>query len=189
MAEITPTSLHLHRWTRDQYEQMVEAGVLTPEDRVELLDGQIVTMSPQNSRHATVVTLCRDALHTTCSGDYHLRTQAPLALGRHTEPESDIALVPGNASSYWEQHPSQADLVVEVADSSLEKDRDQKRRVYAQHSVPEYWIINLRSRHVEVYRSPSEDEYATKATARQGDQIAPQVASCSPLSVSQLIPE
>jgi Uma2 family endonuclease len=188
MSELVTDPIQTHQWTRRQYEKMVQAGVLTDEDRVELLNGSIVSMSPQNSQHATAVTLCRRALETTCEKDHFVRTQAPLALGTHSEPEPDLALILGSANDFWNEHPTQAALVVEVADTSLQKDREHKRRLYAGHEIPEYWILNLEALHVEVYQSPTEDEYGKKKTYDTGDDLQPSAVSCSSLSVSQLLP-
>jgi len=188
MLERVSNTIRSHRWTRQQYEKMVEVGVLTEDDRVELLNGSIVSMSPQNSEHATAVTLCRRVLEATCGDDYFVRTQAPLALGPHSEPEPDLALVSGSASDFWDQHPSRAALVVEVADTSLEKDREHKRRLYAEHGIAEYWIINIEALHVEVYRSPTGDDYARKMTVHPEDDLQLTSAPCSSISVSQLLP-
>lgn len=188
MLERAFAPIRTHRWTRQQYEKMVEVGVLTDDDRVELLNGSIVSMSPQNSQHATAVTLCRRVLEAACGDDYFVRTQAPLALGPHSEPEPDLALIAGTASDFWDEHPSRAALVVEVADTSLEKDREHKRRLYAEHGIAEYWILNLEALQVEVYRSPSGDDYGQKRTLHAEDDLQPAAAPCSSLSVSQLLP-
>jgi Uma2 family endonuclease len=181
-------SLPTHRWDRRQYEQLVEAGVLTDEDRVELIDGRIVTMSPQNSRHATAVTLCRQALDTVCPDGYFVRTQAPLALGSHSEPEPDLALIAGAPTDFWDDHPTTAALVVEVADTSLDKDRNAKRQLYATHEIPEYWIVNLDAARVEVYRDPDPDDYNTKTTFDRSELIALSAVDADPIAVSDLLP-
>jgi len=188
MAVSPDPQAQTHRWTRRQYEQMVEAHVLTAEDRVELLNGRIVPMSPQNSRHATAVTLCHQALSEMGPEDHFVRTQAPLALGPHSEPEPDVALVPGTPADYWTQHPDRAALIVEVSDASLEKDRSDKRRLYARHGVPEYWILNLQAGHIEVYRHPSDDDYETKTTHPRNDSVATAARPEASVSVSRLIP-
>ncbi|PSQ97224.1 MAG: hypothetical protein BRD55_02765 [Bacteroidetes bacterium SW_9_63_38] len=181
--------LPTYRWPRRQYEQLVEAGVLSEEDRVELIDGRIVPMSPQNSRHATAVTLCRQALDAACPDGCFVRTQAPLALGTHSEPEPDLALISGRPSAYWTEHPTTAALVVEVADTSLEKDRSEKRRLYATHDIPEYWIANLTAPAVEVYRGPEDGEYTTKRTLDRTETLHLSAVSADPIAVSNLIPD
>lgn len=188
MQTIEDTSTQTHRWTRQQYEQMVDAGVLTEDDPVELIDGQIVPMSPQNSRHATVATLGQQALESICPDGTFVRMQTPLALGADSEPEPDLAVVEGQAMDYWDHHPPEALLVVEVSESSLEKDREQKRLLYARHQIPEYWILNLVDRHLEIYRDPASGDYKTKTTHEPGATVAPRFASDTSLAVADLIP-
>jgi Uma2 family endonuclease len=180
-------SVGIHRWTRAQYDQMVDAGVLTPDDRVELIDGYIVPMSPQNSRHATSVEMTRRALASACPSSMLVRAQFPLALGSASEPEPDLAVVPGSINDYVDQHPSEALLVVEVADSSLAKDREQKRLLYAQHGIPEYWIVNLVNGHLEVYRDPAAGDYKSKTTLERSDTVTLLFADAA-LAVADLIP-
>jgi Uma2 family endonuclease len=176
-----------HRWTRRQYEQMVDAGVLTTDDRVELLDGYIVPMSPQDSRHANTTTQIVHLLMRVCPSAHHVRSQVPLALGEHSEPEPDVMVVEGPPDAYTDTHPSAAVLVVEVADSSLAKDRAQKRLLYARHGIPEYWLVNLIDQHLEVYRDPASGDYKSKTTLERSDTLAPRFADAD-LSVADLIP-
>jgi Uma2 family endonuclease len=180
-------SVGIHRWTRAQYEQMVDAGVLTTDDRVELIDGYIVPMSPQNSRHTTSVEMARRVLEQACPSTMLVRAQFPLAIGVASEPEPDLAVVPGSIDDYVDQHPSEALLVIEVADSSLAKDREQKRLLYAQHGIPEYWIVNLVDRHIEVYRDPAGGDYKSKTTLERSDTVTPPFADTA-LAVADLIP-
>ena len=180
-------SVDTHRWTRRQYEQMVDAGVLTADDRVELIEGHIVPMRPQNSRHATSVEMTRRVLEQTCSSSTLVRAQFPLALGAASEPEPDVAVVPGTIDDYVDQHPSEALLVIEVADSPLANDREQKRLLYAQHGIPEYWIVNLVDQHLAVYRDPAAGDYKSKTTLDRSDTVTLPFADTA-LSVADLIP-
>lgn len=184
----TSKAIEPHRWTRQQYEQMVDAGALTEDDRVELIDGQIVPISPQNSRHALSAEKGRRALDAVCSESEHVRSQVPIALGDYSEPEPEVSVVPGILDDYLDHHPTEALLVVEVSESSLEKDRGQKRVLYARHQIPEYWILNLIDRHLEVYRDPASSDYKSKTTLVPGDTAAPHFAPDASLSVADLIP-
>lgn len=177
-----------HRWTRRQYEQMIDAGVLTEDDRVELIEGQITPMSPQSSRHITTIDLCRRALEPICPQGFLVRTQAPLALGSSSEPEPDLIVLEGDVMDYWKQHPTEALLVIEVSETSLLKDREQKRLLYAEHGIPEYWIVNLADQHLEVYRDPASGDYKTKTTLERSDSVTPRFAPDAKLSAKQLIP-
>lgn len=133
---------------------MTEAGVLTPEDRVELIGGEILTVTPQKSTHATAVSLANETVRRIFGPDSHVRVQLPLAIGDDSEPEPDVAVVPGSIRDYRDTHPECALLVVEVADTTLAFDRDVKGSLYARAAVPEYWIVNLVESIVEVYRLP-----------------------------------
>jgi Uma2 family endonuclease len=108
-------------------------------------------------------------------------------LGSVSEPEPDVAVVPGALEDYVDKHPTEALLVVEVADSSLAKDRAQKRLLYARHGIPEYWLVNLIDQHLEVYRDPASGDYKSKTTLERSDTLAPRFADAD-LSVADLIP-
>ncbi len=174
---------------------MTEAGVLTPEDRVELIDGEILTVTPQSSAHATGVSLVHDALRVALGHDVHIRVQLPLALGADSEPEPDVAVVAGSIRDYREAHPHSALLVIEVADTTLAYDRDVKGSVYARAAVPEYWIVNLAASLVEVYRDPAVTlqarfgwHYASSNRFRRGDSIQALSVPGGPVSVTDLLP-
>jgi Uma2 family endonuclease len=152
---MTIPALQTRRWTRAEYERMAETGVLRPDERVELLDGEILlVMTPQNSPHAAVIGKTEDVLRQTFGRGIWVRTQMPLILDPDSEPEPDLAVVPGSPSDYVQEHPRTALLVVEVADTTLEKDRGRKAATYARAGIPEYWIVNLVDHCLEVYRDP-----------------------------------
>jgi Uma2 family endonuclease len=154
------SAVQLRRWTRQEYDRMVEAGVLTENDRVELIGGEILAVTPQNSPHATAVVLASDTLRSVLPPDCHVRSQLPLALGDDSEPEPDVAIVRGPVRAYHDAHPQSAVLILEVADSSLAFDRRVKGSLYARAGVSEYWIINLVDSVVEIYREPTQDPSA-----------------------------
>lgn len=177
------TALHPYRFSRAQYERMVDAGVFVPDQQVELIEGRIVPMSPQNSRHATVTTRLLHTLMEACPEGYHVRSQVPLALGGASEPEPDVAVVPGTLDDHLDAHPSEALLVVEVADTSLAYDRDTKRTLYAAHGIPTYWIANLNASALEVYTDPDAGDYRTKHTLTLDDSVhLPQTDTSLPLT-------
>ena len=154
------SAVQARRWTRSEYERMTEAGVLTENDRVELIGGEILTVTPQKSPHATGVVLASEALRRVLAFDLHVRTQLPLALGDDSEPEPDVAVVRGSLRDYLNAHPRSAVLIVEISDSALAFDRHVKGSLYARERVAEYWIVNLVESVVEVYRDPTEDSSA-----------------------------
>jgi Uma2 family endonuclease len=141
-------------WTREEYYRMAEAGVFRPGERVELIGGRIVMMSPQNSPHFTGIRLAEDALRAIFAISYDVRVQGPLDVSPASQPEPDIAVVRGSVRDYATAHPTTALLVVEVAESSLPFDRGEKASLYASADVPEYWVVNLLDRRLEVYRNP-----------------------------------
>ncbi len=146
-----------HRlWTREEFERAGEMGLFGPEERLELIAGEVVRkITPQKTPHATSLSLASEALRRIVGPDCHLRDQLPLALGPDSEPEPDLAVVAGSPRDYEGEHPATALLVVEVSDTTLTFDRTTKAGLYASAGVREYWIINLRDRVLEVLREPA----------------------------------
>ena len=175
-----------YRFTREQYERMIEAGVLTPEDRCELLEGYIVDKMPQSSRHFTVISLVEALRAAYATGEYTVRVQGPLA-AEDSEPEPDVAVVAGTPRDYTDAHPSTALLVVEVGDSALRRDRTRKERIYARAGVPAYWIIHLEDASLEAYRDPSGNGYDRRETVRSPATLRPPQAETE-VAVADLLP-
>lgn len=178
-----------HHWTREEYERRVEEGFFGPEERVELVDGVLYEMSPQNSPHADCVSLILYALLPVFASGVHIRVQMPLALGLDSEPEPDIAVVPGPPGSYSSSHPTSAALIAEVAESSLSHDRKRKASLYARAGVPEYWLINLVERHLEVFRDPADGEYRSSTILRAGDSVSALSRPDVKIPVADLFPK
>jgi Uma2 family endonuclease len=178
----------LRRWTRQEYDLMVESGILGPEDRVELVGGAILTMSPQKSPHATAVQLASDALREAFRQGFVVRSQLPLALSADSEPEPDVAVVPGSPRDFRDAHPSTALLIVEVADTSLGYDRDEKKILYAEGGIPEYWIVNLLDRRLEVYRGPAGGDFGIRRALGTEEWIAPLSRPEASIPVAELLP-
>ena len=179
-----------YRFTREQYERMIEAGVLTPEDRCELLEGHIVDKMPQSSRHSNAIRRISRALQPLYPPERHLlNVQLPLAPpDADSEPEPDISVVEGALGEYEDAHPSTALLVVEVSDSSLlRRDGTRKERIYARAGVPAYWIINLEDASLEAYRDPSGDGYDRRETVRPPATLRPPQAETE-VAVADLLP-
>ena len=142
------------RWTRARYEALINSGLLTPDDRLELLEGEIVEKMTHNGPHATGLRLTEKLLNRIFTEGYDVRAQLPLALGDRSEPEPDVAVVTGTPRDYKQSHPTTAVLVVEISDSTLRVDRTTKASLYARAGIPEYWILNITERVLEVYRQP-----------------------------------
>lgn len=177
-----------HRFSRAQYERMVEAGVFGPGDRLELLEGEILDMAPQKSRHATAVTLVGDALRVVFGAGVTVRVQLPFALDDRSEPEPDVAVVPGLPRDYRDSHPDRALLLCEVSDATLSYDRGPKLRAYARAGIPEYWILDLVGGALEVCREPVQDGYAERRLISADAWVAPQDRPNQTLLVKDLLP-
>ena len=161
------------RWTVEQYLRLVDEGVLGSDDKVELLEGVIVTMAPANLPHDAGVVRVTHALIRAVGDRAVVRVQLSLKVGPYSLPEPDAAVVPGRIADYDHERPTTALLVVEVSDTSLKQDRLTKRALYAAAGIPEYWIVNLRDDCVEVRREPEPDarRYASVKIARRGERI------------------
>jgi Uma2 family endonuclease len=185
---MTTPSVRTHLWTRQEYDAMVEAGVFEPGARLELLDGEVLEMPPQGSRHATAVSLMTRALSLALPQEFHVRCQLPLALDDRSEPEPDITVVRGEPRDYRDQHPTTAILVAEVADASRGLDRGAKARAYGRNGIPEYWVLDLVSRRLAVYRSPTPAGYRSSRELGEGETIIPLELSGIELRVRDLLP-
>ena len=190
MSELTPSvPSEPTRVTVEQFFGLVETGVLTEDDRVELLEGVIVAMSPTHPAHDSAVTRVSAALYDAVARRAVVRTQCSLIVGRSV-PEPDVAVVPGSFADYDTAHPREALLIVEVADSSLPQDRISKARIYAAAGVPEYWIVNLREGVVEVLREPdvATARYRTSRLAQPDDRLELAALPGASVTVSDLLP-
>jgi Uma2 family endonuclease len=162
------------KFTRDEVDRMLALGILADEPGVELLEGDLVVMSPQGSAHSGLTEIIRARLEAATAPRLHARTHAPVDAGPHSQPEPDIALVLGARETYLSRHPAAADtlLVVEVARSSLPRDR-KKAFIYAGASFREYWLFDLESRTVEVHSDPDDQgRYRMHRIASERDSLA-----------------
>ncbi len=185
---VTATS-EIHRWTREEYERIVETGGFEGWN-VELIDGTLYDMTPQTSRHAGLTAKISGVLTEIDPGEHLIRHHSPLAVPGDSLPEPDLAVVPPDPAGdyYVSAHPTMAVLVVEIADSSLRYDRAVKVRAYAQAGIPEYWILNLVSWQLEVHRDPSGNGYGKRTVLGLGDEISPLFAAGETIRVSRLFP-
>lgn len=140
-----------------QYHEMIRTGILTSDDQVELLEGWLIPKMPKNPPHRIVTKLTRNALEKIVPDGYYVDSQEPITLP-DSEPEPDVVIVRGTTRDYQESHPEAPDVVVviEVSDSTLDKDRGVKKRSYARAGIPIYWIINLIDETCEVYTNPNQ---------------------------------
>lgn len=189
-ASVRAPGVRPRRWTREEYHRAADLGIFGPEERLELLDGEIIVKVTHNPPHAFALLATVDALSAAFGTDHHVRSQLPLVLDDASEPEPDVIAVSGKRANYLQDHPRTADvlLLVEVSDSTLAYDRGRKRTAYARAGVREYWILNLIDRQLEVYRNPSGARYRRSAIYREGDVVSPLAAPNAVIRVADLLP-
>jgi Uma2 family endonuclease len=170
---------------RSEFDRLVALGVFEGE-KVELIRGVMVEMSPTGLEHVFVVTRLSKLLIQALADRGQVRTQQPFAASDESEPEPDVAIVP--AGDYLDDHPTAAHLLIEVADSSLRSDRTDKLRLYAESGVPEYWIVNLIDGVIEIHREPTAAGYAVRAVHARGSRIAPLAFADVELAVDEILP-
>lgn len=156
-----PLPLARHRLTVEEYYRMAEAGILSPDDRVELIEGEVIDMAPQKSRHASVLTELLNRLAQAVGPAARVACQVPLNLSDRSEPEPDLMLLRPREDRYRGSHPTPADvlLLVEVADSSARYDREVKLPLYARHGVAEVWLVDLEAGRLRCFRRLQGGEY------------------------------
>jgi Uma2 family endonuclease len=181
------------RWTLDDYYRMADMGLFEGR-RVQLLDGELFEMSPPKHPHAAALSLCEEQLRRVFGAAFWIRTQIPLLLNQSTDPEPDLAVVPGGPRDYSD-HPGSALLVVEISDSTLAHDRRRKGTVYARAGIADYWIVNLVDRCLEVRRGPVADpaaegghRYAETVVFSPADSASPLAAPQGRIAVADLLP-
>jgi Uma2 family endonuclease len=151
--------LTVRRWKRVEYDRLVELGAFDG-DAIELVGGQLIVAEPQSSYHAGGIRAVDYALRAVLPAGWVVSVQSPVSLDDESEPEPDVVVVPGRLADYWHVHPTRPALAVEVAESSLAFDRRDKGSLYARAGIPDYWIVNLGERVLEVYREPGPDPSA-----------------------------
>ncbi len=191
---MTQTALTLRRWQRAEYERLVDLGVFHGEP-IELIGGQLVVGEPQGSYHASAISIVEYALRLALPPGWIVRTQMPVSLDDESEPEPDLVVVQGRPGDYRESHPARVALAVEVAESSLEFDRERKGSLYARAGIDDYWIVNLVDRVLEVYREPEPDasavygwRYRSVRVLTPPAVLVPLAFTSSQVAVADLLP-
>ena len=164
----------LYRFSVDQYERMVEAGILTEDDRVELIDGHVVTKMAKGPAHVGAAKRAGDLVELLLGDDLCLRREAPARIPKMNEPEPDLAIARGAPATYDERHPDATEiaLVIEVSDTTYHRDRYEKLPNFAKSGIPAYWIVNLLERQIEVYTRPVKTgRYRSRKDFKPGQQV------------------
>ena len=192
MAEYT---IRTRRWTRAEYDKLIALGFFEPGEPVELIGGELMVAEPQGALHYTAIAKTAKALEAAFGPGWTVRTQGPIGLDDESEPEPDVAVVPGGLEDYRSAHPSRPVLTVEVAESSLSIDRERKGSLYARAHLQEYWVLNLAERVLEVYREPVADSsavfgwrYSRREELTRSATVAPLWAPNARVRVADLLP-
>jgi Uma2 family endonuclease len=177
-----------YRFTVEEYRKLGEVGLFDEDDRVELINGQIVIMSPSGYRHGQTVTNLNECLMEQARRRFMVSPQNPVELDQYSEPQPDIVLVPRTMRTA-KRHPLPADvlLLIEVADSSLPYDRETKLAIYARTGIREFWIVNLRDNVLERFRAPQGEAYAQSRTFALGETAQPEAFDDVAVPVADII--
>ncbi|MDW8060795.1 MAG: Uma2 family endonuclease [Thermomicrobium sp.] len=188
MTRTTPPLPTRHRFTVQDLERMVAAGILGPEDRVELVEGELLDMSPIGWAHQACVNRLTEFFVALLQGRAIVQPQGPIRLSEHSVPQPDLALLRPRPDYYAAGGPTPADvlLLVEVSDTTLPYDRDVKVPLYARHGIPEVWLVDLASEQVLVFRDPTPAGYRDTRQYRRGDRVSPACCPSLVLAVDAL---
>jgi Uma2 family endonuclease len=189
-SQLMGTDIQRRLFTVREYYRLAETGILNEDDHVELIDGEIVKMTPIGSAHAGCVNRLNALLQKCFGGRGIVSVQNPIRLDAYTEPQPDLSVLSPRDDSYAAGHPGPEDvlLVVEVADSSLQYDRDVKTMVYAAAGIPEMWLVDLKGEHVDVFTSPQRTHYATRWRSHRGQRVLSTVLLTDPIDVDAILP-
>jgi Uma2 family endonuclease len=173
-------------FTIEEYERMVETGILTQDDRVELIEGEIVEMSPIGDAHAAFVANLTHLLVNGFGDRSRVWVQGPVRVPPRSKPQPDLALLRPRSYVRSGARTEDALLFIEVSDTSLRYDRTVKQRLYARAGIPEYWIVDATTETVEVYRAPAGERYADVQHPARGSTIAPLAFPDTPISIDAI---
>jgi Uma2 family endonuclease len=174
-------------WTKKEYYKLIDIGFFNGKS-AELIEGEIIEMSPMKTPHAVTIGLVESVLREVFGKNYSVRGQLPIDLGDINEPEPDVAVVKGNIRDYLESHPKTAELIVEISAATLSYDRNTKAKLYARNGIQDYWIINVKKRCIEIHRLPKLDKYQEITFFTENDEVSPLANPEAKIKVSELLP-
>lgn len=176
-------STRLKLFTVDEYHRMSDKGILLPDERTELLEGEIILMAAKNPPHSAITKRTSDYLADLLKGLADIRVQEPVRLNSHSEPEPDIAVVRIDDRSYFDRHPTPQDvfLLIEVADATLNYDRKKKAAAYARAGIVDYWVIDVRNEQVHTFREPASKTYQQVVVVSKNEDLC--VLAFPPISI------
>jgi len=189
------TEPRTRKWTRVEYERLIDLGVFSPDERLELLDGALVVREPQGSRHAAAIRKVVHTLRAALCDAWQIDSQLPLALDDASEPEPDVCVVPHDPHAYRDAHPCRAVLVVEIAETSYRTDREYKFSLYARATIAECWLVDVVNERVEIHREPEVSSvalygwrYRSVETLRSPAVVRPLIAPDTRIPSADLLP-
>lgn len=187
---ITEAPFTLRKWTVEEYHKLGEIGFFHPEERVELIEGNIIKMSAKGTAHTSALGRTDRLFQDLFNNLAWVRVQDPIALDGSSEPEPDIALVIIDPLDYATHHPTPAEvyLIIEVADSSLAYDREIKAKIYARSRIADYWVLNVNERQLHVFREPAEDGYQSEVILEETASISPLQFLAVNISIPEMLP-
>ena len=183
-------TLERHTINTDTYHRMIETGILTEDDRVELIHGEIIHMSPIGKLHIAVVDRISNLIMEIIGRKAIVRIQSPIVIPHHSEPEPDVTLLKPRSDFYASHHaqPQDVFLIVEVAHTSWDTDYEVKRPLYASAGIPELWLVNLNKHEIEIHRTPAPGTYKNISILQSGDEVRLPVPGIeATLSVDELL--
>jgi Uma2 family endonuclease len=168
---------------------MTEVGILTDEEKVELINGQIITISPQRSFHAAAIRRADRLFSKLFKENVIVQKQLPIIVNDFSQPEPDIAIVKYDPLDYDDRHPDATEvyLIIEIADTTLKTDLEVKRQLYASANIPEYWVLDLKQRQLHVYREPNHQDYQTSIILTEEQAIAPLHFPNTKIKISEML--
>jgi Uma2 family endonuclease len=190
-SQIVIESPHnLKYWTVQDYHRMSDLGILDPNQRTELIAGQIVLMTAKGTPHVITLQLLATNIQEQLGKSALIRTQDPIRLDNFSEPEPDLAIVKGTILDYAEHHPIPEDiyLVIEVADSTLKQDCEVKDKLYARSNIAEYWVIDIKNRQVRIFRDPTPTGYGSQLMLTATHAVSPLAFPEIVLSIDSILP-
>ncbi|MCG6136410.1 MAG: Uma2 family endonuclease [Nostoc sp. LLA-1] len=186
----TETSLKLRLWTVEEYHRMAEAGIFGADERVELLEGNIIWMIAKGTAHRSAVGRTDYLLKNRLGNRAWVSIQDPVQLNERSEPEPDIAVVTVDPLDYADHHPTPSEvyLIIEVADSSLKLDCETKAKAYSQAGIKDYWVLDVTSRQLYIFREPSQESYQSKVVLGEDATISPLAFPDLQIMVLEMLP-
>ena len=187
---ITEAAFTLRKWTVKEYHKLGEFGIFNPEERLELIEGNIIKISAKGTLHAAATRRTATLLHNLLGNQAAVYNKSPIALDDYSEPEPDIALVRIDPFDCATHHPTPSEvyLIIEVADSSLTFDREIKAKIYARSGIADYWVLNVGDRQLHVFREPTENGYQSEVILGETGSISPIEFPAFNIAIQAMLP-